>query len=157
MTAQEVAKQADVVILALPLSKFRNIPKEELAGKLVVDAMNYWWEVDGRRDNFMDPEVSSSQAVQQFLSESTVVKALSHTGYHDLHDEARQGSGSAKKAIAIAGDDPKSVEVVSELVSNLGFDPLAIGELSRGVLLEPGRPAFGANLNRSELSALLKR
>lgn len=155
--AESVAEGADVVVLALPLSKFKNIPKEKLAGKVVIDAMNYWWEVDGPRDDILSPEQSTSEAVQEFLSESSVVKAFSHMGYHDLHDEARSVGDQGRKAIAVAGDDEKNVAMVATLVNDLGFDPLPIGDLSQGVKLEPGNPAFGANADKQELSRLLNR
>lgn len=87
--SREVAIDSDVIILAMPLSKHRQIPHEALAGKLVVDATNHWWEVDGPRDEFLKPDESSSEAVQEFLAGSHVVKALSHMGYHDLLDEAK--------------------------------------------------------------------
>lgn len=155
MTSREVARQAELVILALPLSKYKNIPRDELKGKLVVDAMNYWWEVDGKRDDFMDPELSSSESIQRFLDESRVVKAMSHMGYHDLHDEARKLEESSRKAIAIAGNDKEDVAAVADLINNIGFDPLPIGDLSQGVKLEPGNPAFGANLVLKDLKKLL--
>lgn len=154
-TSQEVASRSDIVILALPLSKFRELPKEALENKLVVDAMNYWWEVDGPRDDFIHPEQSSSEAVQEFLENSRIIKAFNHMGYHDLHDGARAKGEPDRKAIAIAGNDSGDVDAVTKLVDNLGFDPLYIGDLSQGKMLEAGTKAFGANLNINELAKLL--
>lgn len=156
LSASDVAAQSDAVILALPLSKFRNLPKQELAGKLVIDAMNYWWEVDGSRGDFIDAEQSSSEAVQEFLNESRVVKAFNHMGYHDLHDETRPSGQLGRKAIAVAGDNASDVEIVSKIINNLGFDPLTIGNLAIGKRLEPGSKAFGANVVQGDLKELTK-
>ena len=154
-TASEVAAKSDVVILALPLGKFKNISKDELAGKLVIDAMNYWWEVDGPRDTIMPAEQSSSEAVQAFLSDSRVVKALGHMGYHELHDGPKAPGEAGRKALALAGDDHADLQTVSEIVNNFGFDPLIIGDLKAGIILEPGQPGFGANASLSDLQKLL--
>lgn len=150
-TSRDAISKADAIILALPLSKYRDIPADALSNKLVIDAMNYWWEVDGKDSEFANPQPSSSEIVQNFLSTARVVKALSHMGYHHLFDEARPVSEPGRKAIAIAGNYSQDNHVVASLVNNLGFDPVIIGNLASGSILEPTHTLFGANVGKDEL------
>ena len=157
MTSVAAAEQADVVILALPLPKFREVPAEPLAGKTVIDAMNYWWEADGLIPEFRDPIASSSEIVQKHLSASRIVKAFNHMGYADLADESRPRGTAHRKAIGIAGDHTGDLEVVAGIVDDLGFDPVRVGVLADGVTLEPGTEPFGADVGADELRAMVER
>ncbi|NQX26572.1 NAD(P)-binding domain-containing protein [Microbacteriaceae bacterium VKM Ac-2854] len=155
--AVDAVRVADIVILALPLGKLDTVPAEALRGRLVIDAMNYWWEVDGIREDLGDPRNSTSELVQRHLPESTVVKAFNHMGYHDLDEGPRAPGAVDRKAIAVAGDDPRAVAAVSTLVDTWGFDPVDAGSLRESIALEPHAEAFGANVPARELEAMIER
>lgn len=156
-TASDVCQQANIIILAIPLGKYQTLSPSALAGKLVIDAMNYWWEVDGRRPDLTDPRHSSSELVAHFLKKSHVIKAFNHMGYHDLFDEARPQGQAKRKAIAIVGNEHEYVKKTAEIVDRLGFEPFYAGPLAEGIRMEPGSAVFGANVEKNELKNLLAR
>lgn len=149
--AVDAARAADVVVLALPLGKLDSVPVDALAGKVVVDAMNYWWETDGIRDDLSDVRRSTSELVQNRLARSRVVKGFNHMGYHDLDEGALPAGDPSRSAIALASDDGAALAVVAGIVDAIGFDPVTLPTLADGIALEPGSLAFGADVGAAEL------
>ena len=154
--AADAVEEAGIVVLAIPLHKFTTLDPSLLDGKLVVDAMNYWPPVDGVQEMFEDHRYSSSEIVQRRLVRSTVVKTLNHLGYHQLEDERRPRGSPQRRALGVAGDDPRAVDVVAEIIERIGYDVVRFDRLSAGRLLEPGGPVFGASLHRSEFELAVR-
>jgi predicted dinucleotide-binding enzyme len=149
----DAVEQADIVLLSIPLHRFAGFDPALLAGKVVVDAMNYWPPIDGVQELFADPELGSSEIVAGRLGESTVVKTLNHVGYHELEDGRRPIGSPERRALGVAGDDPEAVDAVAELIERIGYDAVRLSTLQAGRVLEPGGPVFGAALNRTEFEA----
>jgi predicted dinucleotide-binding enzyme len=148
--AADAVHDADIVVLAIPLHRFATVDPSLLAGKLVVDTMNYWPPIDGVQEMFDDPALGSSEIVAQRLARSTVVKTLNHLGYHELDDDRRPAGAPQRRALGVAGDDPAAVDAVAAVVDRIGYDAVRLDSLRAGRLLEPGGPVFGTPLSRTE-------
>lgn len=155
LSAEEMIAETDIIVLAIPLSKYQELPPIALKGKIIIDAMNYWWEVDGKDKVFSTIDATSSERVQAYFSDSQVVKAFNHMGYHDIQAVSSYSLDTERKAIAVAGDQPEAVEKVARIIEDFGFTPLVIGPLANGIMLEPGSPLFGANETASKLQQLM--
>ncbi len=150
--AVDAVAGADMVVLAMPLHRFLRVDPRLLAGRLVIDAMNYWPARDGVLEAFENGRAGSSQIVARRLEGSAVVKALNHIGYHELEQNARPAGSPDRRATGVAGDDPAAVAAVAvaEFVDGIGYDPVRLPSLAAGQVLQPGGPVFGRVLLRPE-------
>jgi predicted dinucleotide-binding enzyme len=153
--AADAVADADIVVLSIPLHRFADVDPGLVAGKLVVDAMNYWPPVNGVQEMFEDHRYSSSEIVQRRLARSTVVKTLNHIGYHEMEDDRRPAGSPDRRALGVAGDDPATADAVAEVIERIGYDAVRLDRLSAGRLLEPGGPVFGVPLHRAEFELAL--
>lgn len=154
--AADAVAGADVVIVAVPLHKFTSIDPALLAGKIVVDVMNYWEPVDGELSAFAAAPQGTSTLVADHIPDARVAKAFNHIGYHDIETDRRAPGSPDRRALAVAGDDPEAAATAMELVERVGFDALYAGPLSAGRALEAGGAIFGVRLGRDRLRTLLE-
>jgi predicted dinucleotide-binding enzyme len=155
VSTDEVLHHADLIVLAVPMHRFRELPRDLFAGKILIDAMNYWEEIDG-----VDPELAAAPAgtsvvVRQWFASARVVKSLNHITYYKFDESRRSHGAPGRIAIAAAGDDRAAVAAVMQLIDRLGFDAVDAGPLAAGLALEPNGAVFGASLSADDLSSLL--
>jgi predicted dinucleotide-binding enzyme len=64
-TPAEAAQAGDLVVATVPLARYEQLSAEALAGKIVIDTMNYYYQRDGRIDEVEERVLTSSEMVQR--------------------------------------------------------------------------------------------
>jgi 8-hydroxy-5-deazaflavin:NADPH oxidoreductase len=155
VTAAEAVVGADLVVLALPLHKFRHLDAGLLGGHVVLDIMNYWTPIDGEISEFDDAPEGTSVLVQEAIPAARVVKTLNHIGYHELEEQRRPAGAADRIALGAVGDDREAVAQVLAFLERIGFDAIDGGPLVNGVAFQPGSPLFGAPYSADRFRELL--
>jgi predicted dinucleotide-binding enzyme len=154
-TVAEVAEFADLIVLALPAHRFRELRADLFAGKVLVDAMNYWPDVDGSDPELAEASEGTSTIVQAHFPRARVVKSLNQLGYHEFEESPRERGALDRIAVAAVGDDREAVRLVLRLIDRLGFDPVDGGPLANGRLLEPDGGPYAETISAAALSERL--
>jgi predicted dinucleotide-binding enzyme len=155
VSTDEVVRSADLIVLAIPMHRVRELPRDLFAGKILVDAMNYWEEIDGVDEELATAPTGTSVLVQDWFSSARVVKSLNQLGYFKFEKSRRPRGTPGRLAMAAAGDDRAAVAAVLQLIDRLGFDAVDAGGLEAGLALQPDGPVFGVGHSAEELSNLL--
>lgn len=156
LDAEHAAAFGEVAIEAIPYGRYKELPAEQLAGRIVVSASNYYPGRDGEID--LDGRVDT-ELVAEHLVGSRVVKAFNTIYWEDLRN---QGDTSAprsdRRAIFVAGDDADAKAVVAEIVEGLGFGAVDTGSLHEGGRIQQvGAPIYGARLTVAQAEERLGR
>ena len=154
-TTDEVVRHADIIVLAVPTHRFRELPRDLFAGKILVDAMNYWQPVDGDDPELAAAANGTSMIVQERFPSARVVKSLNQLGYHQLEENERPKGAPDRVAIGAAGDDRLAVRKVMRLLDRLGFDPVDAGPLTNGLALEPDGSPIATTYSAEQLAELV--
>ena len=154
-TAQDAAAFGDVVFIAIPLLAYQEIPAPPLAGKIVVDANNYYPQRDGVIEALDRHETTTSEMLAQHLAGAKVVKAFNAILQGDLEKDGRAAGAPDRRALPIAGDDTQAKQVVTGLIDAFGFDVVDAGPLSEGWRFERAKPAYCIALDVAGLEQAL--
>lgn len=131
-TAAEAARAGDIVVVAIPLKAYREVPVEPLRGKVVIDTDNYYPERDGHIAELDEESTTVSELLQEHLPESHVVKAFNNIYVRHLATLPRPTGDPERSVLPIAGNDEAAKQSVAEFLDSIGYDAYDVGPLSEG-------------------------
>jgi predicted dinucleotide-binding enzyme len=150
-TPREAAAFGDVVMLAVPYGATPQVGRDyaaELKGKVVLDAGNPYPSRDGDmavRDRARGTGVASAE----YLPGTRLVRAFNAINAGPL---AREGFRKPERiGIPLAADDPEAMKIAAQLVSDAGFDPVPVGNLSRAREFDYGTSVYVRGMTAAEL------
>lgn len=149
-TAEEAAEEAEVAVVTVPLKNYRAAPAAALAGKIVIDTNNYYWERDGRIPEIEEGRATTSGLLQAHLPTSRVVKGFNHNGYRDILTDGLPTGSPERRALATATDHADALELITRVYDAFGFDTVNVGPLSESWRIERFQPAYKAGRQTSE-------
>jgi predicted dinucleotide-binding enzyme len=135
-TPAEAAAAAEVIILALPWNVAEAVVGAlgDLSGRIVVDCMNPLGRTPDGLALTLGHTSSGGEIVQGWLPGARVVKTLNQVSAEMMADNT---SLPHRPVMFMAGNDDAAKGAVAQLLTDLGFDPLDAGDITRSRLLEP--------------------
>ena len=143
-TPEEAALAGDVVVVTVPLRARGDLPSAALAGRVVLDTMNYYPQRDGHVPELDDGSTTTSELLQALAPEASVVKCFNNIFFAHLAALARPSGDPDRSALAIAGDDPAAKDLVRRLLDDIGYDAVDLGPLAEGWRTERDTAAYGS-------------
>lgn len=144
------AERADMVLLAVPLHRYDQLPAEALNGRIVLDAGNYYTDWSGHIEELDAETTTTAERTQSLFPAARVVKAFNSIYAEDIAADARPGGGP-RRALPVASDDADAKAAVIELITSIGYDVIDVGPLSEGWRFQRGTPAYVVPLTSEEL------
>ncbi len=152
VTPEEAVELGEVIVVSIPLGRYRELPVEGAAGKVVIDTNNYYPQRDGHIKELDSRSTTSSELLQAHMKGARVVKAFNAIYWIRLRDSGRPQGDVERIGIPISGDDAQAKRMVARLIDQIGFDPVDAGSLAEGGRKhQPGSDVYTADLSAAEL------
>ncbi|MCU1412694.1 MAG: oxidoreductase [Microbacteriaceae bacterium] len=142
-TREEAAAAADVAVVSIPFKAIADVPVDQLAGKIVLDTNNYYWERDGHVADLDDGTSTVTAQLQAHLPESRVAKAFNAIASAQITSDGLPAGTDGRRALVTASDHADAADFVVKLYDEFGFDTINLGPLSESWRVERDRPAYG--------------
>lgn len=154
---EEAARFGEVVLVAVPFGRYETLPAEAFAGKVVIDANNYYPQRDGQFAQLDGGETTSSELLASHLKGARLVKGFNTIWFEHLKQQGDTNLPlEERRAIFIAGDDAEAKRTVARLVEEIGFAAVDTGALGEGGRRQQvGTPVYNKELNARDAAQVL--
>lgn len=155
-TAADAAAFGELVVVATPLGAYPALTPAPYAGKIVVDANNYYPARDGHIAALDEKTTTSTELLAGHLAGARVLKAFNTIYWEHLRDRGRTDAPVAERmAIPVAGDDAAAKAVLVGLIEEIGFAAVDTGLLAASWRQEPDHPVYGAETTAAGAEPLI--
>lgn len=145
--------KADVYVLAMPfkaIDKIAELYAGEYSNKVIIDATNPYPERDGEMaQEVRDANHSATEYTAMKFGTARIAKAFNTIKAEDLKNHAFRTQD--KLAIPYATQDQNTKTIVKQLIEDIGFDSVYIGNLSDAKIMDPEQELYDLSKLRSEL------
>jgi len=157
-TVGDAAGFGELVLVAIPLHAIGDLPADRFAGKVVIDANNYYPGRDGQIDRIDSGEITSSELLAEHLDGARVVKAFNTMFFETLASEGRPGAPREQRlALFFAGDHTEAKRRVADLIEEIGFAAIDTGPLGEGGRRQQsGAPLYNVTMTAPEAERALE-
>ncbi|CAH2603293.1 NADP oxidoreductase [Rhodovastum atsumiense] len=154
-TVAQAARFGEIGLVAIPLHQIHTLPADTLAGRIVLDANNYYPARDGAIAELDAHHITTSELLARHLPHARIVKAFNAILATDLEKGGQVLESGRRRALPIAGDDPAAKAVAAGLLEQFGFDVVDAGTLAESWRFERAKPAYCMPLDREALLGAL--
>jgi predicted dinucleotide-binding enzyme len=143
---RDAVKDVDIIVLTIQQSRVPGLPTELFANVgpdvVVIDTGNYYPRQRDGRIPGIEEAPSESSWVERAIGHA-VVKVFNNIYARHLLEYGKAKGAPGRIALPVAGDDPRAKAIVSELVDQIGFDPVDAGTIGESWRQQPGTPVYG--------------
>jgi predicted dinucleotide-binding enzyme len=132
VTNKKACESAEFIFLAVPFDAIESAIKScgDLSDKIIVDVTNPL-AFDGQNLNLtLGFETSGAEKIAKISGSEKVVKCFNQTGFNIM--ENPKGS-----MMFVCGNDLEANETIKNLATEIGYEAITIGDITKSRLLEP--------------------
>jgi len=148
--AKDAPVDADLVIVTIPQMNVTDLAPGIVStakpGSPVIDTNNYFPKQRDGQIEAIDVGTPDSVWVAEQLG-VPVFKVFNGLFWKRLVDSGVPRGTAGRIALPIAGDDAANKKIVSDLVDQIGFDPVDAGTLAESWRQQPYTPVYGTDLD----------